>query len=299
LTGGLRLDRSRAYDAVRREWDAATGTLLLDAPGRTRSDTSPTARLGLRYAWSDDLHVRAAAYAGFRPPTLNELHRPFRVGNDVTEANPVLKPETLRGIEVGAGGEGAVRWSATLFYNRLSDPIANVTLGVGPETFPNAGFIPAGGTLRQRQNIGKIKAIGVEGEASGGGEAFSWRAAFAYVDAEVDGGQPAPQLTGLRPSQAPRWTVTGGLQFRPTATISLAADLRYESLRFEDDLNSRRLAPGVTLDARAGWRLRGDADVYVAADNLFGARLEVGETADGVGTYAAPRTIRIGLSIRR
>src|SRR5581483_12343393 len=115
------------------------------------------ARLGLRHRLTSDLWLRVAAYAGFRPPTLNELHRPFRVGNDVTESNPRLKPETLQGVEAGLGGDAPFRWSGTVFYNWLKDPITNVTLGVGPATFPTAGFIPAGGTLRQRQNAGEIR----------------------------------------------------------------------------------------------------------------------------------------------
>ena len=34
-------------------------------------------------------------------PTLNELYRPFRVGNDATAANALLSPERLTGIEGG------------------------------------------------------------------------------------------------------------------------------------------------------------------------------------------------------
>src|SRR4029453_17951528 len=106
----------------------------------------------------------------------------------------------------------------------------NVTIGIGPGTFPTAGFIPAGGTLRQRQNAGEIEAWGVEGEAYGDvGERVSWRSALAYTDAEVHGGASAPQLTGLRPAQTPKWTVTGGLVMRPAEAVSLSAHLRYES----------------------------------------------------------------------
>src|ERR1700750_844376 len=114
-------------------------------PGSRRSTPRRRARrgrLGGRYPLSPELWVRGATYAGFRPPTLNELHRPFRVGNDITEANPTLKPETLQGIEGGFGGDGPVRWDATVFWNRLKDPITNVTIGIGPGTFPLAGFIP-------------------------------------------------------------------------------------------------------------------------------------------------------------
>ena len=300
FTGGLRIDRSRAFNAVRIERDRQTGAVLLNQGGPDRSDTTPTGRVGVRYALSDDLFVRGAAYAGFRAPTLNELHRPFRVGNDITEANPTLKPETLQGIEVGlASGEGAVRWAAGLFYNRLKDPIANVTIGVGPGNFPTAGFVPAGGTLRQRQNAGEIDAWGLEAEASGDIDRLSWRAAAAYTDAEVDGGASAPQLTGLRPAQTPKWTVTAGARFTPVEPLELSADVRFESARWEDDLNTRRLSAGLQLDARAAWRLSETLEAFVAAENLFDEKLEVGETADGVESYSAPQTIRVGLTFRR
>lgn len=162
------------------------------------------------------------------------------------------------------------------------------------------GFVPAGGTLRQRQNAGEIRAWGVEGEASGDlSAALNWRVAMAYTDAEVRGGTAVPQLTGLRPAQTPKWTVTGGMGFRPLDALRLSADLRYESARWEDDLNSRRLSAGVQFDTRAAWSFAANAEVYVAAENLFDEDLEVGETADGVASYAAPRTIRVGVTYRR
>ena len=300
ITGGARLDRSRAYGAFRQERDTANGALTLNQAAADRSDSLPTGRLGVRYALSEAVALRAAAYAGFRPPTLNELHRPFRVGNDVTEANPTLKPETLQGAEVGLGGEGAVRWSTDIFYNQLNDPITNVTLGVGPGVFPTAGFIPAGGTLRQRQNAGEIRAWGVEAEASGdAGAALGWRLAGAYTDAEVRGGTVARQLTGLRPAQTPRWTATAGLDARLGERLSTSADLRYESARWEDDLNTRRLSAGAVLDIGAEWALNVRSAIYVAADNVANAKLEVGETADRVESFAAPRTVRVGFRYRR
>ncbi|HKP79973.1 MAG TPA: TonB-dependent receptor, partial [Phenylobacterium sp.] len=214
---------------------------------------------------------------------------------------PSLKPETLQGVEAGVGDDGGpVRWSADLFYNLLKDPITNVTIGAGPGTFPVAGFVPAGGALRQRQNAGEIEAWGLEGEASGEvGAVLSWRAGMAYADAEVHGGAAVPQLTGLRPAQTPKWTLTGGLDIRPMAALRLSADVRYESARWEDDLNSRRLSAGAQVDARASWAFAEHAEVYLAAENLFDEDLEVGETADGVESYAAPRTIRVGFTYRR
>jgi outer membrane receptor protein involved in Fe transport len=300
VTAGVRLDAWRASDATRIERDLDTGQLTLDSHPAGSHGVTPTARAGVRYSLTPQTWIRAAGYMGFRPPTLNELHRPFRVGNDVTEANPSLKPERLQGVELGLGGDAGVSWSATAFYNRLSDPITNVTIGVGPANFPTAGFIPAGGTLRQRQNAGLIKAWGFEGDASGAiGEGLDWRAAFDYTHARVDGAGAAPQLTGKRPAQAPAFTTTAGLDWRPIERLGLSAEARYESLRYEDDLNSRRLKAGLQVDARAAWRLAADAEIYAALDNVGDARIATGQTADGVTSYGEPRTFRVGLAIRR
>ena len=125
-----------------------------------------SARLAARRDLGGGWAARAAAYTGFRPPTLNELHRPFRVGNDITEANAELEPEVLRGVEAGlAWSGGPVDLTATVFCNEIEDAIVNVTIGEGPGTFPVAGFVPAGGVLRQRRNAGTVEATGVEVEA--------------------------------------------------------------------------------------------------------------------------------------
>src|SRR3546814_6105307 len=79
---------------------------------------------------SDAFSLRAAAYRGWRLPTLNELYRPFRVGAETTLANEMLKPERLWGGEVGADwASGGTKLSITLFANRLTNAIANVKIG--------------------------------------------------------------------------------------------------------------------------------------------------------------------------
>jgi vitamin B12 transporter len=296
LTGGARIDHWSSFDGSRQERDLATGASTLDYRPEDAEGWQPTARLGVRR--DGPLVVRAAAYAGFRPPTLNELHRPFRVGNDVTEANATLEPEVLYGAEVGVGGEGAWRWNATLFVNRLEGAVTNVTIGIGPGTFPIAGFIPAGGVLRQRQNAGDIDAVGVETEVERRwGEVASLRLAAAYTDAEVDGGSAAVQLTGLRPAQTPKLSASIDLGWRVAPPLKLLASVRYEGERFEDDLNSRKLGAATTLDLRADWRLSAKASVWLALDNATDEAVETGETADGIESFDAPRTVRIGVRL--
>src|SRR4029079_9501389 len=69
----------------------------LDVWESARRRTSCNPRLGALFRATDAVTLRASAYRGFRAPTLNELYRPFRVGNVETLANPDLRQETLTG----------------------------------------------------------------------------------------------------------------------------------------------------------------------------------------------------------
>ena len=299
VAGGLRVDRWENAGGFRQENTLATGAVLLNESDPDRSGEVVSARLALRRDLGGGYAARAAAYSGFRPATLNELHRPFRVGNDITEANAALTPETLKGVETGlAFDREGMRWGASVFWNQIEDAIVNVTLGSGPATFPRAGFVPAGGVLRQRQNAGTIDAWGVElTGALDLSSAVSLNAAASWTDAEIDGGSSAAQLTGLRPAQAPEWSATAGLDWRATDRLTLALAARYESSRFDDDLNSRVLDAAVTLDGRAEWAFTPNATLWVAADNLFDEDVEVSETGTGVAGYGPPRTLSVGLRL--
>jgi len=300
VAGGARLDAWSTSEGVRLERARTTGAVTLDDRTVDRDGVVPTARLGVRRDLGEGLHARAAAYSGFRPPTLNELHRPFRVGNDVTEANAALAPERLHGAELAFGRDGErLGLNATAFWNRLDDPVTNVTVGFGPGSFPRAGFIPAGGVLRERRNAGRIEAVGLELDAAWRpSERLALDVALGVTDARVGGGADAPQLTGKRPAQAPVWTATAGAHWAATERLSLSTRLRWESRRFEDDLNSRVLSVGLQADAQATWRATRSVELYLAADNLFDAAVETGETADGTESFAAPRTVRAGVRFR-
>ncbi|MNK09554.1 catecholate siderophore receptor CirA [compost metagenome] len=299
VAGGLRLDGWKNENGRRLERDRATGAPTLDEADPERSGEVVSARLAARRMIGGGWAARAAAYSGFRPATLNELHRPFRVGNDLTEANAGLVPETLQGVEAGLAFEGPISaLTATLFWNRIDDAIVNVTIGEGPGTFPRAGFVPAGGVLRQRQNAGTIEATGVEISArqtlrSG----LDLTGAVSITDARVDGGSAAPQLTGLRPAQAPIWSASAGIDWRASDRLTLTASARYESKRFEDDLNSRLLGAAVTADVRADWRVNDATSLWLAVENLFDADVEVSETGTGVEGFGPPRLLSAGLRL--
>ncbi len=297
--GGLRADRWSTSDGVRLERDLVTGLPTLDETDPDRSGDVVSARLALRRAISGGQALRLAAYSGFRPATLNELHRPFRVGNDLTEANAALEPERLTGIEAGWAFTGErTRLAATVFRNAIEDAIVNVTIGAGPATFPRAGFVPGGGVLRQRMNAGTIEAVGAEFDGRfEATDRLSLRAALSVTDARVDGGTTAPQLTGLRPAQAPIWSATAGMDWRANDRLTLSGGARWESRRFDDDQNSRVLAPALVVDLRADLAIVPRVGLWIAADNVFDAAIEVSETGTGVAGYGPPRFFAAGLRL--
>ena len=83
------------------EQTIATGAITRDEQDPKRDGWLPTARGGVLAPIGGGFSFRAAAYLGWRMPTLNELFRPFRAGADATAANPDLDPERLAGVEAG------------------------------------------------------------------------------------------------------------------------------------------------------------------------------------------------------
>jgi len=66
LTGGVRVDEWSNTNAIRKEFDTATGLPTLDQSTPDSHGTTPTARAGVRYSLTQDLWLRGAAYAGRR-----------------------------------------------------------------------------------------------------------------------------------------------------------------------------------------------------------------------------------------
>ena len=276
LTGGGRIDRwslTGGYLTERR----LDGAPVTDSRFATRRGWAATGRAGAAYALSPELGISAAAYIGWRLPTLNELYRPFRVGAEVTNANAALAPERSRGAEL-AGHWRPLPGAAlglTIFDVTLDDAIANVTLS---------------GSTRQRQNLESLRSRGIELDASFARGDWRLGASAAYADVALRGSGASASLTGLKPaSVAP---------FQSSATVGwrgLVATARYVSAQFDDDLNTRRLAPALTVDAVAEIPLGQGLRLQLRGENLFDARVETAVSSAGVVERASPRTLWLEL----
>ena len=298
VSGGARIDHWQISSGHLSEQTIASGTITRDEHFASRDGWLPTARGGVVAPIGGGFSLRSAAYLGWRMPTLNELFRPFRAGTDATAANPQLDPERLAGAEAGLEfARGPLRLSLTAFTNRLSDAIANVTLGNGPGTFPQVGFVAAGGAFRQRQNVDAVKVRGVEASAGWTRGPWAVRAGASFTHARMQASGAAAVLDGLRPAQTPNFAGTLALSWERDGK-GAEIDLRRIGQQFDDDLNQDSLKGATTLDAFASWPLTRKLQLVARAENLTGALIMAGIGSDGSVERATPRTFWIGLRLR-
>ena len=280
LTGGARIDRWTLTNGFLQERNNA-GAVVTDNRFADRDGDDATARAGLLYHVTPVLALRAAGYTGFRVPTLNELYRPFVVFPITTEANAALRPEKLRGGEVGIDATPitGVSLELTAFYNRLGDAIANVTID---------------SITRQRQNVDAIVAKGIEATLEARHGALSLVASYAFSDSHVEASGASAQLNGLVPAQSPRHTASATLAWAPHAGPSLSATLRYVGKQYEDDLQTYVLPGATTVDTVARLPITHRLAIVVRAENLFDATVITRNQAGSID-LGTPRTLWIGV----
>jgi outer membrane receptor protein involved in Fe transport len=231
-------------------------------------------------------------------PTLNELVRPFRAGADATAANAELDPVRLAGAEAGLEyRRGGFSASMIGFVNRLRDAIANVTLAQGPGTFPQVGFVAAGGAFRQRQNVDAARVRGIEASAQWTDGPWSITAGASLTHARMQASGPAALLDGLRPAQTPNFAATLAASWQRGGKGAEIA-LRRVGAQYEDDLNTRTLKGATTLDALAAWPLTARIQIIARGENIANALVMAGIGGDGSVERATPRTLWIGLRLR-
>lgn len=298
LSLGGRLDHWSIANGSLRETSLALGPVLTDSRFPDRDGTEATGRAGAAYRLGR-MTLRAAAYRGWRLPTLNELYRPFRAGADATAANAALDPERLTGAEIGADWRPvpSLTFRATGYWNRLDSAIANVTLAQGPGTFPGVGFVSAAGFYRQRQNLDAVTAKGVELDGRWVAGDLSLGASYAFIDSRVSASGASAALDGLRPAQTARHQASATLGWsHDDAGASLTA--RYAGPQFEDDQNARVLQGAFTLDATVALPITRGLALQARAENIFDAEVQAGISGPGVVERALPRTLWLGARLR-
>jgi outer membrane receptor protein involved in Fe transport len=252
----------------------------LDVWESARTRTSFNPRLGALFRATGAVTLRASVYRGFRAPSLNELYRPFRVGNVETLANPDLGEERLVGAEVGADlhPTASVFARLNLFRNRIDGAVGNVTISSTPQLI-----------TRRRENLDRVTADGVEAELRvrllpG----WELQAAYLYSDSRVE-------RTGRRVPQVPLNQGSMGIAFDGPVVALLQA--RWAGDQFEDDLNQLALPSFVVADLSLRRPVGNRLEVFLAGENLFDEKVVTGRLP--LETLGAPRLVQVGVTVRR
>ncbi len=301
LTVGGRIDHWRIAGGFLHEIDAQTFATTIDERPADRSGWEPTGRGGIAVAALPGLKLRAAAYLGYRLPTLNELYRPFRVGADATASNNALNLERLKGVEIGTDFRAgrALRLSVTAFANRLGGAIGNVTAGVGPRVFPEVGLVAAGGVYRVRRNLDAIVARGIEADAHVAEAAWRFDVSYAYTHSRVRAFGLAAALNGLPPALTPAHQASVTLGWVPWTDALLALTGRYSGDQNEDDLGVRHLADAATFDAVVEVPVARGVMMTLRGENLTDTLIQSGISANGIIDRGTPRTLTLGVRFVR
>jgi outer membrane receptor protein involved in Fe transport len=276
LSFGGRVDRWRNYAGF------LNRTSFVD-----RSETAFSPRVSVLKRFEKGVSVSGSVYRAFRAPTLNELYRNFRVGNVVTNANSELSAERLTGGEIGAGVQtfGDVLFvRGNFFWSRINDSVANVTLSTTPTLI-----------TRQRQNLGAIRARGVELAAIVKPNR-RWEIASEYLlsDTTVLRFPANQRLEGLLVPQIPRHQFNFQVSYTDQGWTA-ATQGRFVSRQFDDDLNTLPLRRFFTLDAELSRSVSEQVGVFIALQNLTGVRYEISSTP--VFTVGPPVLVRGGFRV--
>lgn len=286
LNADLRADRWQVRDG--HDWEHTLTGSAADTftryPGQSGGELSPN--VGVVGLLAPGLRWRSAVYRGFRVPTLNELYRPYRVGNVSTLANPDLAPESLVGGETGLEFQrGAFHATVTGFADALDDAVGTVTVSSTPALM-----------TVQRANLTSVRVLGPEGSLAWDlGPSFTLRAGYLYNDSRILQADAQPSLAGLRLQEVPRNTVTAeGLWHGPDG---LQAEIRgrWTSMEFDDPDNTLRLPGAAVADAEVSRAFAPWIEVYAALENALNASVMTSLTTAGLATYDAPRMLRAGV----
>ncbi|MDB4491781.1 TonB-dependent receptor [bacterium] len=300
LDSRVRIDRSWDRDGEEKTWDITNGELLTKTEHAPSEDWQINARIGLEWEPHDTHSFHVSTFTGTRRPTLNELYRPFRVGNDITLANAGLDSERLWGTALGWTWQPREAFTMRIegFWQRLDDGIANITLTDGGGNVPPWGFIPEGGSGRQRRNLAEVTIKGLEADIHWqSDEGWHLEAGYLLTDSQIRSSPDQPDLEGNTLSQTPTHQAYAAIGYDQGDRFYTRVQARWTDKVFDDDRNNRPLDDYVSINVQVGWRWTAEVTTFLAIENLLDEEVEVSRTGNGLVGIGAPRLIHLGLRL--
>jgi outer membrane receptor protein involved in Fe transport len=271
------------------------------------SQTSADPRVNVRYDLGGGFALRGAYYKSFRAPTLDQLYRTFAdTTAGIFEGNPFLKPETLRGGEIGLDfNRPGFRSQLTLYDTTIDNLITQrtltpaenptvlgVTCGYDPATFT---FL----TCTRNINAGAAVARGLEAEADWDlGRGVTAGLAYTYADSRYTANPEDPTAVGERLEGVPLHNVSGRIAYRSQAGWRLAADLRWVSKSYGDPHPEDNLIQNAhfVMDVSGAYPLTRRLEAYVQIQNLTDSRY-IASNSGGAPILGTPFQVMSGFRL--
>jgi len=239
-------------------------------------------RISVKYALTDMLDVRAAAYESFNAPTLWNLYRTFSTPQGIFYSNPELKPEKLKGGEVGFDiGHGDLSFQGTGYYNYINNLITSESL--------TAAQLPAGFEYGSRNiNAGAGVSKGFEASAQ-------WlivpgltaNLGYTYAYSTVVSNPYDAASVGKQIEDIPRNLVTSGLTYVSESGWRIAPSARWVSKTYGDNDHTLPLDNHFVVDVSGAYPLSKNVEAFVQIQNLLDRKyiaLNDGSSPAEIGT---------------
>ena len=297
IDASLRGDAWWLEDGRRLETSLVTGLPLRTTIQPDRDGLEPSFSIALIRPATGDIELGLSAGTSFRLPTLNELHRPFRVRNDIVEANPALDPERFYSLEGTLDWQAAecLKFDTALFYHWIRDAIANVPVTDPARIAAIFGTIPAGGSGSQRQNVDEAQVFGIEaGLEWEPRKEWTFGLNGIWSETEFTDSSRQPLLEGKPFPQAPDLRVNAFAEWHVTDQLTFFTGYEYGSYQYDDALAARRIPSYTSAKIGVTWQAREDLMLHARVDNLFDKEIATGLSTDGIRTIAAPRSLWVG-----
>jgi vitamin B12 transporter len=200
-----------------------------------------TGNLGWRYNSDYGISPFASFGSAFKAPTFNQLYFP-------EFGNPSLKAEQSTSFETGlAGDHDWLQWEVRGYHTNIDNLIVTVS---NPTT-----------SLFSAENVGKAQIDGVEAEI--GTQLMGWNNKLS-----MNLLSPKNRVTNARLPRRAEKTLSYDLS-RSFGQFDLGANVLAQSDRFDDALNTTKVAGYVTVDLRTAYHLNKNWMLSAKLNNLL------------------------------
>jgi iron complex outermembrane recepter protein len=183
------------------------------------------------------------------------------VGNILTNANPNLGPEHLNGFEFGINHQVTTNlfWRATVFADRLDNPVSSVTLSTTPTLI-----------TQERENLGYANVKGAEAEVNYRlGQRWRFEGRYIFNQSVVGSFAANLVIVGNMLPQVPKHRTSADIYYSHPKWVDALLEGRYESHRFDDSLNQRKLGSYFVLNLEVSRALSERWRGFLNLENAF------------------------------